>query len=110
MTARVSSITERSIVRGINAWSQQRLVTETVEVEFLYEGTPTRDVHHYYVLLTTAPSQLAAGNQGAAPSLEISSDLYDSLGHQGVHQGSQLEIAEATGLLGLPFVVHATPL
>ncbi|WP_108441719.1 hypothetical protein [Glaciimonas sp. PCH181] len=98
------------VIRGINASSQHGLVTETVDVAELVKVVPRKGARHYYVMLSGAPIMLTVGHEGATTSLEVSYDLYGPLEHQGVHYASHLKIAEATGLLGMPFVVQATPL
>jgi len=96
----------QNVVTSINASSPSRVLTEKVEVANLYKIVPRKGAQHFYVLLKANPSLLATERVNASPALELPRDLYYLLENGKVRQGSHVEISEAIGLLGLPFVLR----
>jgi hypothetical protein len=97
------------IVRGINALSSQEMLTEVVEVENLYKIMHRKSSSHFYVVLAHEPKNIATSIINGVPALEVTDTVYTPLENQSVHNGSKLEVKEAIGTLGLPFIVQVAP-
>jgi hypothetical protein len=91
----------------IDARMNKKMIKETVRIESLEKISEGNRSNRYYILLSRSPTQLKTGNQGTSPSLEVSHNQFEYLKILGATHDSHLEILEASGALGLPYVVSA---